>query len=70
LTGLPRFLARHVSRPGPADHKGDITKSRKRGKPASGGPNQPIIIVEQLARYQYRAALLALLSELILYQRR
>jgi hypothetical protein len=65
LTGLPRFLARHACRLGLADHKASITTSRKRGKPACGGPNQPIIIVEQLARYPYRAALLALLSELI-----
>jgi hypothetical protein len=63
LTGLPRFLARQACRRGPADHKASITTSRKRGKPASGWPNQPIIIVEQLARYQYRAALFALLSE-------
>jgi len=65
LTDLPRLLARHACRRGLVDHKASKTTSRKRGKSASGGPNQSIIIVEQLARYPYRAALLALLSELI-----
>jgi hypothetical protein len=70
LTDFSRLLARHVSRSGLVDHKGNITKSSGREKAASAkllgdGPNQPIIFVKQLARYLYRAALFALLYELI-----
>jgi len=59
LTGFPYLLARRNFRLGLYDHKESATMSRRRGKPASGGPNQPIIVVEQLARYLYRAALFA-----------
>ncbi len=51
LTGLPGLLARRDFRLGLADHQENPTKSRRRGKPASGGPDQPISFVEQLLRY-------------------
>jgi len=42
LTGVPRLLARHVPRHGLPDHKGDITKSRKRGNPACRVGDAPL----------------------------
>ncbi len=56
LTGFQCLLARHAFRLGLADHKESIPKSRKRGKPAFGGPNQLVSAIPKLARYQYRTA--------------
>ena len=50
LTGFLRLLARHGSRRGLVDHKGAVTQSSGRRKPAFGGPNQPIGVVAKLAR--------------------
>jgi hypothetical protein len=50
LTDFLRLLARHGSRRGLVDHKGAVTLSSERRKPAFGGPNQFIGVVEKLAR--------------------
>jgi len=56
LTGFSQPPARHAFRRGLVDHKGGITTSGGREKPAFGGPNPPIGVVSALARYQHRAA--------------
>ncbi|MGB5215968.1 MAG: hypothetical protein WBN88_20280, partial [Anderseniella sp.] len=50
LTGFLRLLARHGFRRGLVDHKGGVTLSSGRRKPAFGGPDQSLGIVAKLAR--------------------
>jgi hypothetical protein len=50
LTDFLRSLTRHGSRGGLIDHKRAVTQSSECNKPAFGGPDQPIGVVEKLAR--------------------